>query len=139
MNMVEATVNDESLKTIGDLYADLGSAVADLLGAGNHHVLLYSEAGPGWASVGLFQKDGNQIRYVAPDSEISDLILEIWRTEAPEKRWDAMEYELNGAIFNVRLAFKEDFVRGETDDDRNDAAVRRTLGDGPIIYPPWEH
>jgi hypothetical protein len=136
-SMAEAAVTDDKYTRMGDLYSDLGHTVSAVIGPGKHHVLVYVEAGPGWADIGIFCRDGNQIRYVRPNSDISGIVLALWRAEDADKRWAAMEYELIGTKFHVRLAYKEEFAHGETDDDRSDAAVRRVLGDGPISYPPW--
>lgn len=130
-------MDGDRFQEIGDLYAELGNAILDLVGPGEHHVLLYAEAGEGWADVSIFRKQNGEIAYVTPTGEVGGLVMDLWRVEVPEKRWAAMEYELHGTKFNVRLTYKEDLAPGETDDDRSDAAVRRVLGEGLIAYPPW--
>jgi hypothetical protein len=129
-------MDGDRFQELGDLYSELGNSILDLVGPGEQHVLLYAEAGEGWADVGIFRKEPGGIHYLAPTGEVGGIVMDAWRAEVPEKRWAAMEYELRGKKFNVRFAYKEDFVAGETDDDRSDAAVRRVFGEGPIAYPP---
>jgi hypothetical protein len=137
MSEGENEVTENKYDVLGPLYADIGGELADIVGGDPDGTFLYAEAGEGWLSSGIFKDEGAAIRYFRPTSELTDLLLEAWNTEEPDKRWAVMEYEIKGTKFDVRFKFPDEVVVGDFDPDRKEAALKNHFGDKPVLYPPW--
>lgn len=129
----ETTMDDEKFDRLSQLYTNLGTALLELVGTGRHHVLVYAEAERGGVTVSVFRKEGRRVVDLEPTGEIAGLVADIWMIEPPRKRWAALEFELTGTKFNARMAYPEDFVSGDSDEDRSAAAIRRVFGNGAVM------
>ena len=127
----------DKYKILGPIYADIGGELAEIVGGHPDGTFLYAEAGDGWVSCGIFKDEGTAVRYFQPTSELTDLLLEAWDAEEPEKRWAVMEYEVQGTKFDAKFRFPEEVSVGDFDPDRRDIALKNRYGDKPVIYPPW--
>jgi hypothetical protein len=121
---------------IGPLLAEVGVEVASIVGKPPGFAFLYVEAGEGWASAGVFNEEGEVVRYFDPSSELMDLLLEAWATGDRKKRWAVMEYELRGTKFDAQFQYFDQVDSQESEIERRPPALKRRFGDKPVIYPP---
>jgi hypothetical protein len=121
---------------LGPLYADIGGKVAAIVGGEPDGVFLYAEIGDGWVFASVFKDEGALVRYFDPSPELSDLLMQAWKTEEPDKRWAVMEYEINGTAFDAQFLFPEQIDQKVHASERRPVVLKRRYGDKPIIYPP---
>jgi hypothetical protein len=122
---------------LGPLLAEIGGELADIVGGEPDGVYLYVEAGPGWIGPSLFKDEGDVVRYYRGSARLSELLLDFWNVEEPEKRWAVMEYGIRGTKFDAAFQFPEEIDPEETEMDRRPRALQRRYGDKPVIFPPW--
>jgi hypothetical protein len=126
----------DKYEVLGPLYGEIGLEVADIVGGDPDGAFLYAEVGEGWVYASVFKDEGPSVRYFDPSSELSDLLLEAWEEEEPDKRWAVMEYEIKGTRFDARFLFPEEIDPKMHASDRRPIVLKRRYGDKPVIYPP---
>jgi hypothetical protein len=129
-------MTEEKYDRLGPLLADIGGELAEIVGGNPDAVFLYAEAGQGWLGAGVFKEEGERVQYFDPSSGLTDLLLEAWNAEEPDKRWAVMEYEVKGTKFDAQFQFPDEIDPNETEMDRRPRALKRRFGDRPVIYPP---
>lgn len=137
MSLGVSEVTSDKYEKLGPIYADIGGELAEIVGGDPDGTFLYSEAGEGWVSAGVFKADGAAVRYFRPSSVLTDLLLEAWSTVDSDKRWAVMEYEITGSKFDAKFQFPEEIDPNEGELERRPRALKRRFGDTPVIYPPW--
>lgn len=125
---------------IGELYAELAAEITRLAGTEDQQILLYVEAGEMWSGISLYRNEPERVSYVDESVEdsnlLSDIILDIWYAEDPDKRWVEMQLDVDGKKFEARQFFSDQLNKRESYDDRRERAVRERFGDKPIYYSP---
>lgn len=129
MPKIENDVHEATLSGIAD-------EIAQIVGGDAEGTYLYAEAGQGWVGAGVFKPEPQSVRYFDPSSDLSDLLLNAWNAEKPEKRWAVMELQIVGTSFEVRFRLPKEINTDETEMQRRPRALKRHFGDKPVIYPP---
>lgn len=127
----------DKLDRLGPMLSDIGGELAQIVGGHPDGTLLYVEAGQGWVGAGIFKEEGANVRYFDPSSGLTDLLLDVWNTEEPDKRWAVMEYEIRGTKFDVQFRFPDEIDPDESEEERRPRALKKRFGNKPVIYPPW--
>jgi hypothetical protein len=127
---------NDKLDRLGQLYSELGAALLEWFGPGEHHITLYAEAGDMWTGASIYRDEGNRIAYTS-ELNVSDIILELWYAEPPDKRWKEMQFDLDGTKFHARNFYTDELNKRESYGTRRERAVKERFGDKPIYYPPW--
>lgn len=129
----------DKFDVVGALLSEIGSALSRIVAGDPDGTFLYAEGGEGWMASGIFREEDGSIRYFRPTRELGDLLLELWNTEDPDKRWAVMEYEVKGTRFEVKFQFSDEIDPEESELERRPRALKRRFGERPVIYPPWAH
>jgi hypothetical protein len=137
MRSRENEVTRDKYDVLGPIWADVGDALAEIVGGEPDGVYLYVEAGEGWIGPSVFKDEGSELRYFDGTPELSELLLKAWKTEDPDKRWTVMEYQINGTKFDVQFEFPDEIDPNETEMERRPRALKRRFGGKPVVYPPW--
>jgi hypothetical protein len=129
-------VAGDKFDKLGPLLSSLGEKVAGILGGDPNGIYLYVEVGDRWMSVSVFRDEGNAVRNYPCESELTDLLWELWREESPdpEKRWAVMEYEIRAGKFDARFTYPDKVDVESYDLDRREIALKKRFGDKPVIY-----
>lgn len=126
---------DDKLDRLGQLYSELGTALLDWFGPGEHHVTVYVEAADMFVGTSIYRDEGHRIAYTN-DLSVAEILLDLWYAEPADKRWREMQFDIDGRKFHARNFFPEDLKKRETYEMRRERAVRERFGDKPIYYPP---
>jgi hypothetical protein len=129
-------VGRDKYDILGPLYADIGGELAKIVGGDPNGTFLYAEVGDGWVFASVFKDEGQVVRYFDPSPQLSELLLETWETEEPDKRWAVMEYEIKGTKFDAQFLFPDEIDPKVHASERRPIVLKRRYGDKPVIYPP---
>lgn len=92
----------------------------------------------GTISISIFKNRGNHVLYVEADYDLlSDALYDLWELEEPGKRWEELDYLIEGGKFDAAFIYPEEIDREELSTERSARIARRRFGDKPIVYPPW--
>jgi hypothetical protein len=61
----------------------------------------------------------------------------LWEAQETEDRWAEIEYLIRDGKFAVTYVYPDDIDPADEFNARRERAVRRHLGEKPIVYPPW--
>ena len=129
-----------NLDGLGALHAEIGRLLLSIVDPGDRKILLYAEVGEGWVQPNIFLIASDTAEYVAPDpadaSALGYKIIAAWQSLEPDKRWLAMEYEIEGSHFHTRFHFPGEIDTDGLPSDRHDERIKRLLGNRKVIYPP---
>ena len=128
---------NDKFDRLNELYSELGAAILERFGPGKHEILVYARAGDMWVGVSIYHNEGDRIAYSDGVDDIADIVRDIWYAEPADKRWQEMQFDLNGAEFHAQNFFAEELNQLETYIVRRERAVKERFGDKPIYYPPW--
>lgn len=126
---------DDKLDKLGELYSELGATLLKWFGPGEHHITVYVEAGDMWVGTSIYHDEGHRVAFI-DDLDISEILLDIWYAEPVDKRWEEMQFDIDGTKFHARNFFAEELKKRETYMIRRERAVRERFGDKPIYYSP---
>lgn len=121
---------------IGPLLGRIGGESGDVIGGSPDGIYIYAEVEQRSVYAGIFMDEGPVVRYYNPSLDLCDLILEAWEAEDEEKRWLAMEFEVDGSAVNAHFIFPEEAKPNEDAVDRRREALRKRFGDKKVEYPP---
>lgn len=130
-------MSEDKFDILGALLNEIGNEIAEIVGGNPAGTYLYVEAGQGWIGSSLFKDEGSAVRYFDTTEEMDDLLLEFRNSEAPEKRWAVMEYDVKGTRFDAQFKYSEEVDVEDFDEERRETALKKRYGDKPVIYPPW--
>lgn len=97
---------------------------------------LYTEAAAASADISIFKDLGDHLLFRWPMSGLSDVLLELWAAEAPDKRWAAMQYRIEGGRFDASFTYPEAFDPAEWTGDRRERVLQQRYGNKRVVYPP---
>ncbi len=130
-------VAEDKLDKVGPIMNEIGVEAAAIVGGDPNGLFVYGELDDGVVYAAVFKDFGNEVRYFDFSDELAELLRDAWEAEPDRNlRWVAIEYEVNGTSFHVKLRYPEEFKLDEDASDRREAALKRRYGDKPIIYPP---
>lgn len=96
---------------------------------------LYVEADWGWVDISLFKDLGANLLWRDATQELSYALLELWESEAPDKRWSSMLYRIDGDKFDA--SFTHDPLDPNVSTiDRREVILQERYGNKRVIYPP---
>lgn len=127
---------EDKFERLGPMFSAIGEEAAAIVGGDPDGVYIYVEVGDRWIGPSLFKDEGDVIRYYDPTSDLSDLIMEAWEAEDPDKRWSVMEYEIRGTTFDVQFRFPDEVDVESFEVDRREETLKRRYGERPVVYPP---
>jgi hypothetical protein len=121
------------------LIESLAQVLAEIGDRKNSKVLLYAEAGPGWAGGSIFFARPDTIVWNSPgDVAISAIVRRLWASAPVGKKWRGMTMLVEGKRFRTEFDYGEGWSPDEDEGDRREPIVRAHFGDKPIYYPPLE-
>ena len=97
---------------------------------------LYVECEAGMITPSVYRDLGDHLLYRLPNNALCDALIDLWESEAPEKRWAAMEYAISGGKFDATFTYPGEFDRAGSSRDRRRAILARRFGNKRIVYPP---
>lgn len=104
----------------------------------SENTLLYAQLDYNSVSESIFKELGNQILYRDPvNKDLPYVLLDLWEIPESDKRWAEMEYVYRDGQFQVTYIYADEIDPEDDFFERRDRAVRRHLGEKPIVYPPW--
>ncbi|PTS81088.1 hypothetical protein DBR17_10075 [Sphingomonas sp. HMWF008] len=121
---------------LGPLLDQIGHEMGLIAGGDPDKTYLYAEVQEGHVAGSVFKDEGNSVRYFDPSRVLTDLLVEAWEAEEPDKRWKVIEYEVVGTKFDAVFKFPEEVNSEEYWDERLEVALHARYGDKPVIYPP---
>jgi len=99
--------------------------------------LLYAEVDWNFVAPSIFKDLGDHILYLDPDLDIlGSALLDLWKAEDRDKRWEAIEYVVRGGKFTATFTPASEIDPNEDSLDRRDRVVERHFGKKRIVYPP---
>lgn len=130
----------DKYESLGPLMNELGGEIAAITDGDIDGLYLYAEIEEGSPCAGVFQDEGDLVRYYDPTDRLFDLLLEAWTIEDPDprRRWTAMEYSVREGRFKTEFIYREELTEDETITDRRRRALKKRYGDKPVIYPPMD-
>ena len=130
-------MSNDPLDLLGPLMSEIGQVLAEIAGGNPEGVFLYAEVGKGWVGPSIFKDEGDVVRYLNSDSDLTDLLFDAWYTAPEDKRWSVMEYDIKDGKFSVAFKYPEEVdVEKSFDGARRDAVLHARYGDKPVVYPP---
>jgi len=127
-----------SKQEISNLLEELARELADIREGEKSGVLLYAEAGPGWAGLSIYTSSDNSIVWHSPPNEVSDLIMMLWNVMQSHEKWRGMTMFVAHNRFRTEFDYGEGWNEEEDEGDRREPIVREFFGNKPIYYPPLE-
>lgn len=101
------------------------------------HLWLFAEVGEGWAGVALFKVGKGQVIWVDDYlMDLADSLIALWESEPPERRFDALVFELQGTKFDSHFYYAGELPFDETGYDRREGLIHKRFGNYAIVYPP---
>ena len=68
---------------------------------------------------------------------LADALLELWDSEAPAKRWSAMQYKIVGGKFDASFTHGPPDL-GASTLERREHILKLRYGNKQVVYPPWD-
>jgi hypothetical protein len=122
-----------------DYLQEIGQLLAEERAYPLENTLLYAEVGRTYVGESIYKMLGNQILYHPLDNDrLGYALLALWEAQETEDRWAEIEYLIRDGKFAVTYVYPDDIDPEDEFNARRERAVRRHLGDKPIVYPPWE-
>lgn len=127
------------LDSMAEFMNEIGVEIAATIGDDLDGTFLYVEAGEGWVAPSLFRDEGAIVRNYLPAHELDMLLMDEWHRLAPERRWSALQYEIHGTRFDVKLIYPDEFESwGEPEGfDHLTDILKKRYGAKPIIDTGW--
>jgi hypothetical protein len=97
--------------------------------------LLYVEADWGTANISIFKNLGAHLLWRDPTQELSYALLELWESEALDKRWSSMLFRIEGEKFAASFTYDPLDLNVSTI-DRREVILQERYGNKQVIYPP---
>lgn len=118
------------------LLNEIGLAILASTEYAQRPMLLYAELDFNMIGQSIFIDLGNNILYHWGGQRLSYMLLDLWESSDPEKRWAEIEYVIRDGRFEVSFIYPEDIDAGIDSFDRRDRIVEKYFGEKPIHYPP---
>ena len=99
--------------------------------------LLYADVQMDAVGASIFKNLGNHILYRRDVWRFCDPLLDLWEQADPKRRWQEIEYVIQGGKFEVTYTYPDQIDPDEEPFARRDRIIKRHFGDKPIVYPPW--
>ena len=121
------------------LVRNLAEKLAEIGARENSKVLLYAEAGPGWAGGSIFFARPDAIVWNSPgEAGLSRTLRNLWSAAPAGQKWRGVTMIVEGDSFRTEFDYGESWKADEDEGDRREPIVRAYFGDKPIYYPPLE-
>ena len=125
----------EHEEKVGDILADLGQHLFEILDRDPAGSFLYAEFEEGAYEVAIFHDEGKKIVYYDADDELLDEIINLWETALDHEKWSVLEYDVRGDRFESSFTYIDQLDPEEDSIERRDRLVHSRYGDRKIIYP----
>lgn len=96
---------------------------------------LYAEAASQMVDISIFKDLGDHLLFRWSMGGLTNVLLDLWEAEAPEKRWAAMQYRIEGGAFQASFTYPEEIDPDEPSLDRRERILRERYGNKRIDYP----
>jgi hypothetical protein len=120
------------------LLVRIGQELAAMIGKDPHGAFSYTEVREMWMAPSAYHDEGNRVVYYRPSREFGDAVEDLWYEREPEKRWEAMRYEIVDGQFSVEFDYPDQFDPDEDYNVRQERALKARYGGKPIVYPKPE-
>ena len=121
---------------MGNILNDIVQEIAEMLGRLPDNAFLYAEVDDEGREASVFTENNSGIFSHRPSDELFALVGELWEAADDDKKWAAVEYDVDEGKFEANFIFPEQIDPEDISDDRRERALRKRYGDRPITYPP---
>lgn len=120
---------------IGALLNEVGNVLARDTSYPLDGTFLYVEVDWGMVGMSIFKDLDGCLLWRAPMDGLTDVLLELWEAEAPEKRWASMQYRIADGKFEA--SFTHELIDPKvTTINRRAGILQERYGNKQIVYPP---
>lgn len=121
------------------IYNDIGDVLLKEQDFSSEGSLFFARVAQGSYGFSLFYVTGNSIKYAQPKyDKYMDLVLELWEGMEKEHEWRELHFVMHGIDFKASFMYADEVDDDGSWTDQRNEAIRRHLGDKPVVYPPWD-
>jgi hypothetical protein len=121
----------------GPILAKIAAGLAHVAGPGPGDAFLYAEAHEEWVAPSIFKELDDRVAYrdVQGSDDIWEDILDLWYSESPDRKWNALVMTVSGTTFDARFLYSEGWDEAEDEIIRRGRLLKAKFGDKPVVYP----
>lgn len=97
-------------------------------------IFSYCMTDGGMVSIAVYSDEGDQILRHEMLDELSDPVVDAWRSEPEDRRWEYFELVINDNDYTFDFTYPEEIDPEETWSDREVRLLEKHLGKKPVEY-----
>ncbi len=97
-------------------------------------IFSYCMTDGGMVSIAVYSDEGDQILRHEMLDELSDPVVDAWRSEPEDRRWEYFELVINDNDYTFDFTYPEEIDPEETWSDREVRLLEKHLGKKPVDY-----